>query len=203
MTSFRLSTTALLSLLLLGACATAPGIPDTVYHRMPEPVASPLQAPLTSLPVLVEAFAADGLHSDQALLYSPDPEGRQLLAYHYQRWVDPPSRLLQRRLIQTLQDSGAAAVVTDRLPARADALRIQGRIHALERIQGVDGWDVSVALSLRADAGRGDLPLLARDYRVRRSAGGSSMASSTAGFGAVLDQIFAEFLRDLGAASRE
>jgi cholesterol transport system auxiliary component len=194
---------ALLALILLGACASAPGIPDTIYHRLPEPVISPLPAPLTPLPVLVEAFQAGGLHADQALLYSLDPDGRQLLAYHYQRWVDPPSRLLQRRLIQTLQDSGAAAVVTDRLPARADALRIQGRIHAFERIQQADGWEVSVAFSLRADSGRSDLPLLAKDYRVRRSAGGNSMASTTSSLGAAIDQVFTQFLRDLAAAQRE
>jgi ABC-type uncharacterized transport system auxiliary subunit len=202
MTCNRLLILALMAL-LLAACASAPGIPDTVYHRLPEPEIATLPKPLSEHPVLVEAFLADGLHSDQALIYSTDPEGRRLQAYHYQRWVDPPSRMLQRRLIQSLRNSGAAAVVTDRLAARVDALRIQGRINAFDRLQQADGWQVLVALSLRAERSGADLPLLMKDYRVQLTTEGNSMADTTRSTGAALDQIFAQFLRDLADASAQ
>lgn len=202
MISMRLLIFALLAP-LLAACASAPGIPDTVYHRLPEAEIVMLPRPLSEQPLLVEAFLADGLHSDQALIYSTDPEGRSLKAYHYQRWIDPPSRMLQRRLIQSLRDSGAAAVVTDRLAARVDALRIQGRIGAFERLQLADGWQVRVALSLRAEHSGADLPLLMKDYRVQLAAGGDSMADTTRSAGAAVDQIFAQFLRDLAEATAQ
>lgn len=202
MTCYRLLILALLAL-LLAACASAPGIPDTIYHRLPEPDAVSLPRPVTEHPALVEAFLADGLHSDQALIYSTDPEGRSLKAYHYQRWVDPPSRMLQRRLIQVLRDSGAAEVVTDRLTARVDALRIQGRINAFERLQQADGWQVLVAFSLRAERSGADLPILMKDYRVQLPAGGDSVADTTRTAGAAVDQIFAQFLQDLAQASAQ
>lgn len=198
----RLLIIALLAL-LLAACASAPGIPDTVYHRLSEPELASLSKPLTEHPVLVEAFLADGLHSDQALIYSTDPEGRSLQAYHYQRWVDPPSRMLQRRLIQSLRESGAAAVVTDRLAPRVDALRIQGRINAFERLQQADGWQVLVAFSLRAERSGADLPMLMKDYRVQLPADGDSVADTTRATGAAVDQIFAQFLQDLAQASAQ
>ncbi|MFA5591403.1 MAG: hypothetical protein WDA70_11975, partial [Lysobacteraceae bacterium] len=55
-------------LLLLGACASAPGLPETTYYRLPD--AAPVQrlpAPLIELPITVEPFSADGLYSDRAL----------------------------------------------------------------------------------------------------------------------------------------
>lgn len=202
MSSNRLLIPVLLAL-LLAACASAPGIPDTVYHRLPEPDVASLSKPITQHPVLVEAFLADGLHSDQALIYSTDPEGRSLKAYHYQRWIDPPSRMLQRRLIQNLRDSGAAEVVSDRLAARVDALRIQGRINAFERLQQADGWQVLVAFSLRAERSGADLPILMKDYRVQLPAGGDAMTDTTRSVGAAIDQIFARFLRDLAEVTAE
>lgn len=187
-------------LLALSACATAPGIPDTVYHRLPEPVGLPTLQRAFEQPVLVEVFAADGLHSDQALLYGEDGDGR-LKAYHYQLWVDPPARLLQRRLIAALQQSGLADLVSDRLPPRSGALRIEGRIAAFERVRGASGWEASVALGLRAER-PGELPLLQREYRARVPAGDDSLAATTRAFGAALDQVFADFLRDLAEAGR-
>ncbi len=202
MTGIRPAISSMLAL-LLAACASAPGIPETVYHRLPEPEIAALPKPLSERPVLVEAFHADGLHSDQALIYSTDPEGRSLQAYHYQRWVDPPSRMLQRRLIQSLRDSGAAAVVTDRLAARVDALRIQGRIEAFDRLRQGEGWQVRVAFSLRAEYSGADLPLLMKDYRVQLPVDGDAMADTTRSTGAAVDQIFAQFLRDLAEASAQ
>jgi cholesterol transport system auxiliary component len=194
--------TAFATLLLLGlaACATAPGIPDTVYHRLPEPAALPTFTRVFAQPLLVEVFAADGLHSDQALLYGEDGEAR-LKAYHYQLWVDPPSRLLQRRLIAALQQSGLADLVSDRLPPRSGALRIEGRIAAFERVRGDAGWEASVALGLRAER-PGGMPLLQREYRARVAAGDDSLAATTRAFGAALDQVFADFLRELAEAGR-
>ena len=84
-----------LLLLLLAGCASSPGIPETTYYRLPEPAAvAAAPAPLFAQPLVVETFQADGLHSDQALLYALDEGGTQLRGYHYQLWVDPPVRAL-------------------------------------------------------------------------------------------------------------
>jgi cholesterol transport system auxiliary component len=195
----------LLPLLLFAAlagCAGAPGIPDTVYFRLPPRAAiDALPAPVLGQPIVVDTLLADGLHSDQAIIYSTDPDGATLKAYHYQLWVDPPVRLLQRRLIGTLRDAGIAPIVTDRLPNQVDALRVEGRIERLERIRTASGWKVAVALSLRADRRDGKPPLVLREYALELPAGGESVRDSIDAIGAALDRLFGDFIRDLGAAA--
>jgi cholesterol transport system auxiliary component len=196
-----LRTAAITMLLALAACATAPGIPDTIYYRLPprDPVRA-LAAPLLSQPIVVDTLLADGLHSDQAIIYSTDPDAARLKAYHYQLWVDPPVRLLQRRLIATLRDAGVSRIVTDRLPNQIDALRVEGRLERFERVQTASGWKVAVAMSLRADLRDGKPPLVLREYAVELPAQGESVRDSVAAMGDAVDRIYADFVRDLGEA---
>lgn len=190
----------LLAAALLAGCAGgSPGIPDTIYFRLPPRAESARVAQPLPLPVLVETLLADGLHSDQAIIYSLDPDGARLKAYHYQLWVDPPVRLLQRRLIATLRDAAASELVTDRLPNQVDALRISGRLERFERIKTGAGWEVAVALSLRAERREGGSPLLLRDYSQQLPAG-ETLREAVAAMGQAIDRIYAEFVRDLLAA---
>lgn len=183
---------------LLAGCASGPGIPDTSYFRLPPPAAvAAAPTPLLDGPLVVETFLADGVHSDQALLYSLDPDGERLRAYHYQLWVDPPTRMLQRRLIGTLRAANAAPLVAERLPPGALRWRINGRIEAFERVRRDDGWHVQVALQLRLDRSDDPLPRLLRDYRRERPAGGESVRDAVRAMGAAVDDIYAEFLAEL------
>lgn len=189
--------------LSLSACATAPGIPDTVYFRLPPRVAaSPLPQVALTQPIVVNTLLADGLHSDQAIIYSLDPEGARLKAYHYQLWVDPPVRMLQRRLIGALRDARVSDIVADRLPNQVEALRVEGRIERFERIRTATGWNVAVTLWLRADLRNGQPPLVLREYAQELPAGGDSVRDSVSAIGAALDRIYADFIRDLAAAGQ-
>lgn len=194
---FRLLATLAFAVLLAG-CASGPGIPDTSYFRLPPPAEPAVAAqPLLDGPLVVETFLADGVHSDQALLYSLDPDGERLRAYHYQLWVDPPTRMLQRRLIATLRAANAAPLVAQRLPPGALRWRVTGRIEAFERVRRADGWHVQVALQLRLDHVDEPLPRLLRDYRRERPAGGESVRDAVRALGAAVDEIYAEFLTEL------
>lgn len=190
-----------LALLLLAACASTPGIPDTVYYRLPPraPI-EPQPLPVLVQPIVVETVLADGLHSDQAIIYSTDPDAARLKAYHYQLWVDPPVRLLQRRMIATLRDAKLSRIVTDRLPNEIDALRIEGRLERFERVRKAEGWTVAVTLSLRADLRDGKPPLVLQEYAVELPAGGESVRDSVAAMGEAVDRIYADFARDLVGA---
>jgi cholesterol transport system auxiliary component len=192
----------LLALLGLAACASSPGIPDTVYFRLPprEPAAA-LAAPVLEVPIVVSTLLADGLHSDQAIIYSLDPDGSRLKAYHYQLWVDPPVRLLQRRLIGALRDARITDIVSDRLPNQVQALRVEGRIERFERIRTATGWKVAVALSLRADLPGGKPPLVQREYATELPAAGESVRDSVDAIATAIDTLYAEFIRDLAEAA--
>lgn len=188
--------------LVLAACAATPGIPDTTYYRLPprESTAA-LPAPLFDVPIVVDTLVADGLHSDQALIYALDSSAIRLRAYHYQLWVDPPVRMLQRRLTGSLRQARAAPLVADRLPAQVDRVRIGGRLEAFERIPREDGgWDVLVAMVLRVDAPGSEVPLLVRAYRQRLPADSDTVHASVLAIGQALDRLLADFHADLAAA---
>lgn len=191
----------LLLLTLLVGCASGPGIPDSTYYRLPPASVSAPEGLRFEHPVVVETLLADGLHSDLAILYALDPEGLRLRAYHYHLWVDPPVRLLQRRLMATLRRASVAPLVVDRLPPQAEAIRVTGRIARLERIPEGEGWKVAVSLGLRADGpGRDGPPLLVRRYDEMLPVDGNRVADSVRVMGQALDRITERFLADLAKA---
>ena len=182
--------------LLLGACSP-PSVPDVTYFRMP--AAAPLARaakPMSVLPIEVETFRAEGLYAEQALIYATTTDAGALRAYHYQLWSDPPSRGLQERLTSRLRDSGIAPLVSDRLPASVQALRVQGRILRYERVQQAQGVIAAVAFEMRVEQESGE-PLLEQTYAAEQAVTGDTMAATVQAFGVAVDAAFAKFQTDL------
>ena len=195
---------AFAALLALTACASAPGIPETTYFRLPPRAeVDALPAPAVDRPIIVDTFYADGLYSDQAIIYTLDPDGARLRTYHYQLWIDPPVRLLQRRLISTLRDARVARIATDRMPSEVETVVVEGRIVRFERVRADSGWRVAVGFSLRADIdGDGKPPLVLKDYALELPVQGETVRESIDVMGQAVDQIYAEFIRDLVAGAQ-
>lgn len=193
-----------LALMLLSACASAPGIPETTWHRLPAASAAhPFSRP-SNVPIVVQRFEADGLHADQALLYALDSDGQRLRAYHYNLWVDPPGYLLQRRLVARLRAANAAERVTDQLPARQPALWISGRIEQFERVPRANGgYEAQVTLRLRVNARDGRQPLVESDYSATVAAGDDTLVASVLALGRATDEALDALLRDMDAALAE
>lgn len=193
---FRWPALASCALAALAACH-APTVPDFTYYRLPPPQPPPAAAPLSRQPLVVDAFGADGVYADQALVYALDAQAQQLRQYHYQLWADVPTRLLQRRLIARLRATQAAPRVTDEEPASTSALRIGGTILRLDRVpNAAGGWHAVVTLKLRATAPDGTL-LLDDYYHADQAAAGGGVLASVDAFGAAVDEIFAKFEADL------
>jgi cholesterol transport system auxiliary component len=193
---FALLAGVLIAAIALAGCGV-PAVPDFTYFRLPRPQPlEPAPAPLFG-DVVIEVFGADGLYADQALVYAVDPEAQQLRQYHYQLWTDPPTRVLQRRLILELRDTKIAGQVTDELPASHPALRISGVILRFDRApNGSGGFTATVALKLRADDQNGT-PLIDDYYRAELPTGGNDLKATVDAYGAALDQVFAQFYADL------
>ena len=188
---------AVLAVLMLSACSS-PTVPDMTYYRLPPP-SGPMAAKLPSIPIPIDVsvFAADGLYSEQAVIYTPETEGPALKSYHYQLWIDPPARLLQRRLIGVLRQAKVAPLVTDRLPASTDALRITGLIVSFDRAKKDGSWVARVAVQLRVE--RKDVLLSERAYHVEIPAASQDLKATIDAFGKAMDQIYGEFMTDLAA----
>ena len=184
--------------LLLAACSP-PTVPDVTYYQLPLAAPQPrLQKPLTVLPVEVATFRAEGVYAEQSVLYATTPDAGALRAYHYQLWSDPPSRGLQARLTNRLREAGVSALVTDRLPASVQSLRIRGRILHYERVPQAQGAVAQVELEMRVEQDSGE-PLLEQSYRIEQAASGETMAATAQAFGAAVDAVFAKFQADLVA----
>lgn len=193
----RIRSFVLSALVVLSGCS-APTVPDFTYYRLPR--AQPLDvvsAPEFQAPIVVDVFGADGLYADQALIYAVDPGAQQLRQYHYQLWTDPPTRILQRRLISQLRDAGLAPRVTDELPASQSAIRLSGVILRFDRVPSTSGgFTAAVALKLRANAIDGS-PMIDEIYHADVPANGTDVKSTVDAYGNALDTIYAQFFADL------
>ncbi|HET7844743.1 MAG TPA: ABC-type transport auxiliary lipoprotein family protein [Xanthomonadales bacterium] len=181
---------------LLASCGGAP-VPDQAYYKLPlaDSVAALPEAAFAE-PILVDTFLADGLHDEQAILYSTS-EGGSIKAYHYQLWNDPPVRLLQRRLIARLRDAGITSnIVADRVPSQLTAMRVSGFIERFERQQTETGWIAAVKLEMRVDVGTNELPVLLRTYESLQPADNDSIQATIRAFAAAVDDVFARFVDD-------
>ena len=189
---------------LLGAafavagCGHVAEVPDHSYFRMPPPARLPVSAEqVFDVPIVVGLLAADGLYADRALIYALDPDARELRQYHYQLWTDPPTRLLQRRLLVELRESAIAPLVIDELAASQAALRISGVILRFERVPRPEGGHMAaVAIKLRADRPDGS-PFIDEVYRADAIADDHRLVATTDALAAAVDMIFAEFHADL------
>jgi len=193
---------AVLAVVALCSCGS-PTVPDFTYFRLPRP--QPLETAPSPLfgDIVVDVFGADGLYADQALVYALDPSAEQLRQYHYQLWTDPPTRVLQRRLILELRETKIAGDVTDQLPASHPAIRISGVILRFDRApNGSGGFNATVALKLRADDIDG-LPMIDDYYRAELPTSGADIKAAVDAYGAALDQIFAQFYADLRKKGQE
>jgi cholesterol transport system auxiliary component len=187
-----------LATLATTACSPPP-VPDVTYFRLPPPVVLPhSDRPLSLLPIEVDTFSAEGVYTEQALIYAVAPNEDALHTYHYQLWSDPPTHALQTRLVGMLRDSGIAALVTDRLPASTQALRIHGTIRRYERINRGDGHVVAVRLEMRVEQDERE-PIIEQDYSAEAPTADATMDATVRAFGGAVDQAFSKFHGDLVA----
>lgn len=186
---------SLIALVALAGCAAAP-VPEVAYYKMPDPRIEARETPAFAMPVVVDTMLADGLHGEQSILYATKPGG-SVRSYHYQRWNDPPVRLLQRRLIRMLRDGNVSPVVADRLSTSVSAVRVSGVVERFERVRREDGWYAEVRLELRADVGDEALPAVLRTYEAAVPAGAETIEATVRAFAQATDQALGAFAADL------
>jgi cholesterol transport system auxiliary component len=202
MTFRSMKLVAAVVVIALAGCSPPP-VPDVTYFRLPAPTALPhADKPLTLLPIEVELFGAEGVYAEQSLIYTVAADGNALRTYHYQLWSDPPSHALQARLVVMLRASGISGLVTDRLPASTQALRVHGTIRRYERSGNNGAYTVSVAVQMRVEQDSGE-PLIEQDYHAEVPAADATLDASVKAFGGAVDQVLTAFYRDLVALEGE
>ena len=133
----------LLLMVLLAGCG---GVPQTYYYRvdydLPTDPASNSQIPIT---LGVEKFSADILYEGDRIVYRNSPYEVQY--YHYRRWIAPPRKIVDERVLAQLQSSSAfQSVVKYPCQCQPDFL-LSGKIKAFEEWDEETAWYGIVTLA--------------------------------------------------------
>ncbi len=135
---------AVLSFFLLGCGAARPA----KYHQLTVPKEAAADRPGDPLPVtiLMGPIMSSHLYREDRIVYSSN--GENMGTYEYQRWVEPPTEMIQDVLFRTLRSSGRySAVYAQRSSVRGDYL-LHGRLYDFKEISGSP---MSARLSLDLD----------------------------------------------------
>lgn len=128
-------------------CSVAPMPPDRFYHLGAVGSSSPAGACRLPGVLVVNRPIADSLTDQRSMVYRPAGDTQELRRSDYQLWVDPPTVLIQNRLVSYLKRRGVAdTVVTPDLRAQAD-YALSGRIVEMHRSLG-DPSTITLAMDL-------------------------------------------------------
>ncbi len=190
-----------LAVCLLSACSAAPPLPEDVYYRLQlAPPAQRFEAPRVAGLVVVDRPNAPSVYTSRDLAYSDAPPHLHLSHYHYHHWVDPPPQLLQQELADYLRAANLAPSVATEAGWPAPSWRISGIVRRFERQKTVAGWQVAVALELRAEpADRRQAPLL-QQYEMVLPAEGEGIDDTVKAFSKATGSLFDRFVADFNGA---
>ncbi len=188
---------AIVLLLTVGACAQEPVPQDSFYRLGPAVATAPVAAPLRGT-LEIDRFRAEGLIAGRAIVYSRAGQPLRLNEHHYHFWAEPPSVLLQERLVAFARTVRLADRVVTPETRIDPQYAVTGRIGRLEQVLGPSPHVVvSLEMALR-QVGSDRAPLLGTYERVEPAADASVGAAVAAMDQAIL-QIFSRFLADIAA----
>lgn len=142
-----LGTVALGLALVSWGCSVAPMPPDRFYPLGVVGASSPAGACRLPGVLVVNRPTADSLTDQRKMVYRPAGQSEELRRSDYFLWVDPPTALIQSRLVSYLQKRGVSeTIVTPDLRAQAD-YALSGRIVEMHRSLG-DSPTITLALDL-------------------------------------------------------
>ncbi len=193
---------AVLTALLLAACAGTGPVPEDRFYRLGEiePLRVYRPAPLAGV-VQVGPFHGSALHAQRSLVYASADRPLQLDRYHYHHWVEPPPRLLERQLREFLERAGVAAeAVGADYPERPD-YRVRAEIRRFEQIRSAQGQSVAVSLEFTVTRRGEARPVLHETFGVETApvADGEVYASVEL-FRRALRQVYGQLARALAGA---
>jgi ABC-type uncharacterized transport system auxiliary subunit len=181
------------------SCASGPAPRDHFYRLdVAKPASS--EEPRIRGTLEVARPRVEALSQGRRILYrSPDRPG-EIAQYAYHQWSDPPSVMLQDRLVDFLRAAGVAtAVVTPAVRVDAD-YSVIGRLQRFEQIIGSGGSRVVVGLELALIRAKGRKLLYLGSYHEEREAGSESVSDAVQAFEEAVEAIFARFVAELPEA---
>jgi len=124
------------------------------YYRIDVPPATMASGPASPVTLAVGTIESPPLMKDGRILYQVG--SREIGAYEYHRWVEPPDRVVQNSLVSLLRSSGRySAVEIQRSNVKSDYI-VTGKIHEFSEVDKPEiHTRVSLEIELRdATSGR-------------------------------------------------
>lgn len=197
MVRYSRTLSAILLVVLVGACAQPP-VPQDRYYRLQ------LESPSAGAVVLdgvveIDRLGAGGLTAGRAIIYTDEASPGLAQEFFYDFWVEPPGDMLRDALIDHLRAAGVAgAIVTPE--ARAEATyNIYGRIDRLELVRGPSPKGV-VDLEFSVTHARSGKLVMVNSYAVGVDAADGGVSAGVAAVNQGVAAVFERFVADLRAA---
>lgn len=189
--------------LLAAGCSggTAPPA-DSFYRLQAQDPGRRYGTPLLPGTLEVGRFDADGVTGERALVYSEGAGRLRRYSYHY--WVDSPTRLIQKALVESLRTVNAAqTVVTPNLRLLAD-WRLEGSVDRLEhRLIGEERAEALLAVEFSVVNARDGRLVMIDSFSARRDLASQDVSAAADAFDSALTEVVAQFLDKLETAAKD
>jgi ABC-type uncharacterized transport system auxiliary subunit len=185
---------------LLAACSSDPPPRDTFY-RLGSP-ATPAPRTGGPLPGTLEIppLRAEGIINERAILYRDGP--RQLAQYSYHAWVQPPTVMVQREIIDVLRAAKAFDSVTSPEMRLDRDYEMIGKLRQWEQVRGEGQNAAAIEIEIALRRVRGNQQLLLKTYNATTPASSDSVDAAVEAFTRGMDTIYAALIADLGTLAQ-
>ncbi|GMQ75864.1 MAG: hypothetical protein BMS9Abin01_1124 [Gammaproteobacteria bacterium] len=183
---------------VLSGCAE-PGVPvpsDRFHRLMVGAPTTVYETPRLAGAMEVDRFRATGVLQDRAIVFVVSDSPNVLRQYDYQRWADPPTRMLQMATVDYLREARVADQVV------ATGLRVDPAytlIGDIKKLEHVVGNSSSVVVELEfglRERGSGGL-VWAKSYTTSRKVRDDSVAAATRAISEAVEEILTSLSADL------
>jgi cholesterol transport system auxiliary component len=187
-----------LAVTTLGACQQ-PEVPSDSFYRLK--VQTPPAAGKQLSGILeIDRFTSDGVTGERAIVYTKADSPQTLRQYHYHYWIQPPGRLVQEQIAQSLRAAGAVRqAVMPEMRVQPDYL-LKGRLIAFEQALGAKpriAVEFEAALSRAKDGGLLKMAV----YREEEPARDETPAAAVEAFERALGRAISRLTADVANAS--
>lgn len=192
---FLSAITLLVALSVLGAC-TQPPLPEDHFYRLSVPLPDKrFDAPLLPGILQVERFAAEGVLSGRALVYSEPGDKHELKEYYYHFWMEPPAVTLQNQFIKFMRNANISDTIVTPDMRLNPAYVMTGKIRRMERIVG----DNQVAFEIEVGVKNAETnQVVSLDiYGVQEAAEGDTVKEAVKAMDRALAKVFQRVIDDM------
>ncbi len=177
-------------------CGGVPPVPTDHFYRLTIHDQNINQLTGITDNIHISPFLAEGVYNERAILFSTDPESRELQQHHYHFWITTPPNLLRDYLVEYLRNTTTSTqVIPDNI--KRDGIRIIGKVLGFEIINAETGKSARVKIEFTVMKHDDVTPALVKPYQSLQTISGEDFDETVKAVNMATDHIYQEFVQDL------